>query len=66
MLVFHKKDNCITLTDMDEKTPLLNPSELYDKRRSKDASRLRAYNKILEQIQKFHDHFYSFLFNPYS
>ena len=50
MLVFHKKDNYTTLSDMDEKTPLLNPSELYDKRRSKDASRLRAYNKILEQI----------------
>lgn len=35
---------------MDDHTPQLNPSELYDKRRSKDASRLRAYNKILEQI----------------
>jgi hypothetical protein len=35
---------------MDNQTPQLNPSELYDKRRSKDASRLRAYNKILEQI----------------
>jgi len=35
---------------MDERTPQLAPSELYDKRRSKDASRLRAYNKILEQI----------------
>jgi hypothetical protein len=31
-------------------TPQLNPAELYDKRKSKDASRLRAYNKILEQI----------------
>lgn len=31
-------------------TPQLNPSELYDKRRTKDASRLLAYNKILEQI----------------
>ena len=31
-------------------TPQLNPSDLYDKRRSKDAGRLRAYNKILEQI----------------
>lgn len=31
-------------------TPQLNPSELYDKRRTKDAGRLRAYNKILEQI----------------
>ena len=35
---------------MDQATPQLNPSELYDKRKSKDASRLRAYNKILEQI----------------
>jgi len=35
---------------MDQPTPQLNPAELYDKRRSKDASRLRAYNKILEQI----------------
>jgi hypothetical protein len=35
---------------MDQPTPQLNPSELYDKRKSKDASRLRAYNKILEQI----------------
>lgn len=34
----------------DRVTPLLNPAELYDKRRSKDAARLRAYNKILEQI----------------
>lgn len=33
-----------------EDTPVLNPSELYDKRRTKDAGRLRAYNKILEQI----------------
>jgi hypothetical protein len=35
---------------MDQQTPQLNPSELYDKRRTKDAGRLRAYNKILEQI----------------
>jgi hypothetical protein len=36
---------------MDETaTPLLSPSELYDKRRTKDAARLRAYNKILDQI----------------
>lgn len=35
---------------MDQQTPQLNPSELYDKRKTKDASRLRAYNKILEQI----------------
>lgn len=31
-------------------TPHLNPLDLYHKRRSKDAARLRAYNKILEQI----------------
>lgn len=35
---------------MNQDTPLLNPSDLYDKRRTKDAGRLRAYNKILEQI----------------
>ncbi len=35
---------------MEEQTPLLDPTELYNKRRSKDAARLRAYNKILEQI----------------
>jgi len=35
---------------MEEPTPLLDPNELYNKRRSKDASRLKAYNKILEQI----------------
>lgn len=35
---------------MDQQTPVLNPSDLYDKRRNKDASRLKAYNKILEQI----------------
>lgn len=35
---------------MEEPTPLLDPTELYNKRRSKDASRLKAYNKILEQI----------------
>jgi hypothetical protein len=35
---------------MDLETPQLDPSELYDKRRTKDAGRLRAYNKILEQI----------------
>jgi len=33
-----------------DKTPELNPSELYDRRRMKDSARLRAYNKILEQI----------------
>lgn len=35
---------------MDTPTPLLNPTELYDKRRAKDASKLRAYNTILERI----------------
>jgi len=35
---------------MDQSTPQLNPTELYDKRKSKDAARLKAYNKILEQI----------------
>jgi hypothetical protein len=35
---------------MDQQTPQLNPTDLYDKRRAKDAARLRAYNKILEQI----------------
>jgi hypothetical protein len=35
---------------MNQATPQLNPTDLYDKRKSKDASRLRAYNKILEQI----------------
>jgi len=35
---------------MNEGVPRLNPADLYDKRRSKDAGRLRAYNKILEQI----------------
>lgn len=35
---------------MDEPTPQLEPSELYNKRKSKDAARLRAYNKILDQI----------------
>lgn len=38
------------MNSSDPQTPLLNPSELYDKRRSKDQARLRAYNKILEQI----------------
>ncbi len=35
---------------MEEETPTLQPSELYNKRKSKDAARLKAYNKILEQI----------------
>ncbi len=41
---------CSLSSVMAEQTPQLDPSELYDKRRSKDAGRLRAYNKILEQI----------------
>jgi hypothetical protein len=35
---------------MDQSTPHLDPTELYNKRKSKDAARLKAYNKILEQI----------------
>jgi hypothetical protein len=35
---------------MDQQTPQLNPSQLYDKRKSKDANRLKVYNKLLEQI----------------
>jgi hypothetical protein len=35
---------------VDQQTPVLNPSELYLKRKSKDQARLRTYNKILEQI----------------
>jgi hypothetical protein len=30
--------------------PKLKPSELFDKRRQRDTARLKAYNKILEQI----------------
>ncbi len=30
--------------------PKLDPSELFDKRRERDGARLKAYNKILEQI----------------
>lgn len=35
---------------MDLQVPMLNPAELYEKRRVKDSGRLRAYNKILEAI----------------
>ena len=35
---------------MDLQTPQLNPSELYERRRTKDAGRLRAYNKLLDQV----------------
>jgi hypothetical protein len=34
-----------------EQTPILHPSELYERRRTKDAAKLRAYNRILESIQ---------------
>jgi hypothetical protein len=30
--------------------PTLKPTELFDKRRQRDGSRLKAYNKVLEQI----------------
>lgn len=30
--------------------PQLNPTELFSKRRTRDASRLKAYNQILEQV----------------
>jgi hypothetical protein len=30
--------------------PQLRPSELFDKRRDRDTSKLKSYNKILEQI----------------
>ena len=30
--------------------PTLNPGELFEKRKTRDASRLKAYNQILEQI----------------
>ena len=35
---------------MAEETPHLDPSQLYDKRKTKDMYRLKTYNKILEQI----------------
>ena len=35
---------------MDLQTPQLNPADLYERRRTKDAGRLRAYNKILDAI----------------
>ena len=40
----------LTFISMEDKTPQLNPADLYQRRKSKDSSRLRAYNKILEQI----------------
>jgi len=33
-----------------ERTPILRPEDLYTHRKSRDASRLRVYNQILEQI----------------
>ena len=35
---------------MAEETPLLEPSQLYEKRKTKDVYRLKTYNKILDQI----------------
>lgn len=35
---------------MDLQTPQLNPAELYEKRRTKDAARLRVYNRVLEAV----------------
>jgi hypothetical protein len=35
---------------MAEETPHLDPIQLYDKRKTKDIYKLKAYNKILEQI----------------
>ncbi len=35
---------------MDLQVPQLNPAELYEKRRVKDAARLRVYNRILEAV----------------
>ena len=35
---------------MAEETPLLEPSQLYEKRKTKDIYRLKTYNKILDQI----------------
>lgn len=35
---------------MEESTPKLQPSQLYEKRKVKDSARLRSYNKILDQI----------------
>lgn len=49
-MIRYARDNCEIESAMDQATPQLNPAELYDKRKSKDASRLKAYNKILEQI----------------
>ena len=34
----------------EDETPRLDPSQLYEKRRTKDIYRLKTYNKILEQI----------------
>jgi hypothetical protein len=34
----------------EENTPHLDPTQLYDKRRTKDIYRLKTYNKILDQI----------------
>jgi hypothetical protein len=34
----------------EDSTPQLDPTQLYDKRRTKDVYRLKTYNKILDQI----------------
>ena len=33
-----------------QETPLLKPTELFDKRRQRDSARLKSYNTILEQV----------------
>jgi hypothetical protein len=38
------------MTHQEDDTPHLDPSQLYDKRRTKDIYRLKTYNKILDQI----------------
>ena len=36
--------------NMTEKTPILRPEDLYSQRKTRDSSRLKTYNQILEQI----------------
>ena len=40
----------VVVRKMDLQTPQLNPAELYEKRRTKDAARLRVYNRVLEAV----------------
>lgn len=40
----------VVVREMDLQTPQLNPAELYEKRRTKDAARLRVYNRVLEAV----------------